>query len=114
MIGRFDAVMSLNYGNESQKTVSASTSFWIIPVVPIVAVLGSVIFFVLIFIWSLRTYVRRKVNAMTGGGSGRASISEEEKFLYEGRMPFSRLVFVVVATAIFAVIFLIILFLLFG
>lgn len=114
MAGRFDAVMSLTYGNETQKTVSASTSFWIIPFTPILAVLGSVIFFVLIFVWSLRAYVRRKVQGMTGGRGGKASLSEEERFLYENRMPFSRLAFIVIATAVFAVVFLIILFFLFG
>ncbi len=115
MIGRFDAVMSLTYGDNVQKTVSADTSFWIIPIVPILAVLASIIFFILIFIWSLRTYIKRKVKAMTGDGrGGKVSLSEEEKFFYENRLPFSRLAFIVIATAVFAVIFLIILFLIFG
>ena len=48
------------------------------------------------------------------GGAGRASLSEEEKFLLDNRKPFSRLALIVILTAIFAVIFLIILFLHFG
>lgn len=117
MFGRFDAVMSLTYGDDVQKTVSETTSFWIIPIIPIVAVLGSIIFFILLFIWSLRMYIKRKVKAMTNNGhahGGKVSLSEEEKFFYENRLPLSRLVFIIIATAVFAVVFLIILFILFG
>ncbi|HVM76699.1 MAG TPA: hypothetical protein VMU07_00925 [Candidatus Paceibacterota bacterium] len=110
MMGRFDAVMSLTYGDQGNKTVSRELSFWIIPVMPILAVLASIIFFVLLFIWSIRTYVRKKVASMTSGRSE----SPEERFLAEGRLPFSRLLFILVATAIFAIIFLMILFFLFG
>lgn len=115
-IGRFDAVMSLTYGDNADKTTSASLEFWVIPVIPIIAVLASIIFFIVIFVWSIKAYVRKRVNAMVGGGErhGRSSISEEEKFLSEGRLPFSRLVFIAIATAVFALIFLIVLFLLFG
>ena len=113
MMGRFDAVMSLTYGDQGQKTVSREVSFWVIPILPILAVLASIIFFVLIFIWSVRRYVRRKVASMNSGRS-EASLSNEERFLAEGRLPFSRLVFILIATAIFAIVFLMILFFFFG
>lgn len=115
MMGRFDAALSLSYGNDTQKSVSQEVSFWIIPVVPIVAVLGSIIFFILIFVWSIKAYIRKKVSAMTAGGrSDRSSLSAEEKFLADNRLPFSKLVFMVIATVVFALIFLLVLFLLFG
>ncbi|HVN26509.1 MAG TPA: hypothetical protein VMT99_02545 [Candidatus Paceibacterota bacterium] len=113
MMGRFDAVMSLTYGDQGQKTVSREVSFWIIPVVPIIAVLGSILFFVLIFVWSVRAYVRRRVAAMTSGRPDRGA-SAEERFLAEDRLPFSRLVFILIATAIFAIVFLLVLFFFFG
>jgi hypothetical protein len=114
--GQFTAITTLNYGDTENKTVSASTSFWVIPVVPIAVVLGSIIFFILIFIWAVKTYVRRKVNAMTGksGKEESASISEEEKLLSGGGLPLSRLVFIVIATAVFAIIFLLVLLFFFG
>jgi hypothetical protein len=114
--GQFTAVMTLNYGDTSNKSISASTSFWVIPVVPMVVVLGSIIFFVLIFVWSVKAYVRRRVRAMIGDSSvkDQSKISEEEKLLAEEGLPLSRLVFIVIATAIFALIFLLVLFFFFG
>ena len=114
--GQFSAVMTLNYGDTSNKSISASTAFWVIPVIPIVAVLASIIFFVLIFVWSVKAYVRKRVSAMSGrdGRQEHASMSDEEKLLSGSGLPLSRLVFIVIATAIFAVIFLIALFFFFG
>jgi hypothetical protein len=113
MMGRFDAIMSLSYGYDTQKTVSKEVSFWVIPVLPIVGVLGSILFFVFLFVWSIKTYIKKKVGTMTGGRAA-PSLSAEERFLAENRLPFSRLVFIVIATVIFALIFITILFLLFG
>jgi hypothetical protein len=114
--GQFTAVMTLNYGDTANKTISAETSFWVIPVIPIVAVLASIIFFILIFVWSVKAYVRKRVNAMVGHGGrqDRSSASEEEKLLSGSGLPLSRLVFIVIATAVFALIFLLVLFFFFG
>ena len=114
--GQFTAVMTLNYGDVGNKTITASTAFWVVPVIPIVVVLGSIIFFILIFVWSVKMYVRRRVNAMVGNASReeRPSKSEEERLLSGSELPLSRLVFIVIATAIFALIFLLVLFFFFG
>jgi hypothetical protein len=114
--GQFSAVMTLNYGDTSNKTISASTSFWVIPVIPIIVVLASIIFFVLIFVWSVKAYVRKRVNAMVGNGVRHesSSASDEEKLLSGSGLPLSRLVFIVIATAVFAIIFLLALFFFFG
>jgi hypothetical protein len=115
-LGQFTAVTTLNYGDTENKTVSASTSFWVIPVIPIAVVLGSIIFFILIFFWAIKMYIRRRVNAMVGHGGKeeRSSLSEEEKLLSEGGLPLSRLVFIVIATAVFAIVFLLVLLFFFG
>lgn len=113
--GEFTAVTTLNYGDTENKTISASTSFWIIPVIPIAAVLASIIFFILIFVWAVRAYVRKRVNQMIGGsGHEHSAASEEEKLLSSGGLPMSRLVFIVIATAVFALVFLLILLFFFG
>jgi len=113
--GQFTAITTLNYGDTENKTVSASTAFWVIPIVPIAAVLGSIIFFILIFVWAIKAYVRKRVSAMIGkGASERSSASEEEKLLSGGGLPMSRLVFIVIATAVFALVFLLALLFLFG
>ena len=36
MVGQFNAVMGLSYGDTANKTTSASLSFWVIPVIPII------------------------------------------------------------------------------
>ncbi len=114
--GQFTAITTLNYGDTENKTVSASATFWVIPVVPIAAVLGSIIFFILIFVWAVKAYVRKRVSAMIGesGKEVRSSASEEEKLLSGGGLPLSRLVFIVIATAVFALVFLLILLFFFG
>lgn len=114
--GQFNAVATLNYGDTENKTVSASTSFWVIPFVPILALLFSIIFFILIFVWAVKAYVRKRVNAMIGksGRQESSSVSEEEKLLSSGGLPLSRLVFIVIATAVFAIIFLLVLLFFFG
>jgi hypothetical protein len=115
MMGQFNAVMALSYGDTGAKTTSASLSFWVVPVVPIVAVLLSIVFFILIFVWSVRVYVRKRVSAMASGGRRDArSMSEEERILDSSWLPFSRLLFIVAATVVFALVFLMVLFLLFG
>lgn len=114
--GQFTAVTTLNYGDTENKTISAATSFWVIPVIPIAAVLASIIFFILIFVWAVRAYVRKRVSQMTSaaGGHERSLASEEEKLLSGGGLPMSRLVFIVIATAIFALVFLLVLLFFFG
>lgn len=112
-IGRYDAVMSLGYGQDVKKTISSATSFWIIPVLPIALVLLGVIFFITLFMWSLKTYIRKKV-AKLSGGSAKLAQSDEEKFLYQTKLPFSRLLFVTVITLVFTLVFLVALFILFG
>ena len=114
MMGRFDAVLALSYGTDAQKTISQQTSFWVIPVGPILIVIASILFFILIFVWAVRAYIRKKVAAMAGGHQGGGSLTAEERFLAENRMPFSRLLFILIITAVFTIIFLIILLFLFG
>ena len=114
--GQFTAVMTLNYGDAVNKTISQSLAFWVIPVVPIVVVLVSILFFILIFVWSVKAYVRKRVNDMVGSSHRRerSSSSDDEKLLAGSGLPFSRLLFIVIATVIFALIFLLALFFFFG
>jgi hypothetical protein len=114
--GQFTAVVTLNYGDTENKTLSSATSFWVVPVVPIIVVLASIIFFILIFFWSIKKYVRKRINAMIGPEYRRASErdSDEESLLSGSGLPLSRLVFIAIATAVFAIVFLLILFFFFG
>lgn len=61
-IGRYSAVVTLAYGEEGKKSVSATTYFWVVPIVPVSITLGVVILFVLILSWFIRRYVRRALS----------------------------------------------------
>lgn len=58
-IGRYSAIVTLSYGEDSKHNVSASTFFWVIPIVPVSVGFGSVLFFILLMTWFIRRYIRR-------------------------------------------------------
>jgi hypothetical protein len=58
-IGPYSAVVTLNYGSDGKKSVSATTYFWIVPVVPVATGLGAALFFILLIAWLIRRYIRR-------------------------------------------------------
>jgi hypothetical protein len=58
-IGRYSAVVTLAYGEDDKKNVSATTYFWVVPTVPVAATLGSVLVFLFLMTWFIRRYIRR-------------------------------------------------------
>ena len=58
-IGPYSAVVTLDYGSGGKQSVSATTYFWIVPVVPVAIGMGSIILFMLLITWFIRRYVRR-------------------------------------------------------
>lgn len=70
--GRYEAVVSLVYGDDGNKnTISSTVSFWILPmniIGPAILILG----FILLFIYiAVRMYVKRSVAMLTGGSTRR-------------------------------------------
>ena len=63
-IGRYQAILSLSYGSDSKRTISATTSFWVIPLKLIAAIIGALLIIILgIYLW-VRTYLRKKLSSM--------------------------------------------------
>ena len=58
-IGPYRAVVTLNYGDQGKQSVSATTYFWVVPLVPVSIGLGSIIVFLILLTWLIRRYVRR-------------------------------------------------------
>jgi membrane protein implicated in regulation of membrane protease activity len=58
-IGPYSAIVTLNYGDDGKQSVTATTYFWIVPIVPVSIALGSIILFLLLLTWLIRRYVRR-------------------------------------------------------
>ncbi|MFQ5444568.1 MAG: hypothetical protein ACE5EK_08120 [Nitrospinales bacterium] len=61
-IGKYSAVTTLTYGEDSKKNVSAKTYFWVVPIKPIAIGSTILIFFVFSMFWFIRRYIRRAMN----------------------------------------------------
>jgi hypothetical protein len=65
-IGRYSAMVTLAYGSDARRTVTATTYFWVVPVVPVAATVGGVVGFILLFAYLIRRYVRRVIELERG------------------------------------------------
>lgn len=70
-IGRYQAVLGLVYGNNGRKTITATTSFWVLPLNFMLVTLVGIIGFIVIFFTATHLYIRRKLVQMDKAGSGR-------------------------------------------
>jgi len=68
--GRYQAVLSLVYGDQVRKTISATASFWVLPLKPILFFVGFLLGLILTIFVSVRVYIRRTLRVM-GAGRGR-------------------------------------------
>lgn len=64
-IGRYKAVVTLGYGVDERKFQTSTTYFYVVPVKPLLMVLGSALFIIFFISWCIRTYVRRML-ALSG------------------------------------------------
>jgi hypothetical protein len=58
-IGRYRAEATVGYGASTQQFAHATTYFYILPIVPLLEVIGAVLLLVLIFVFSVRAYIRK-------------------------------------------------------
>ncbi len=108
--GRYQAVLSVIYGDDSRKTVSSVTSFWVLPVKLILIVLGSLLAAILILFALVRMYVRRKLAEMGAGSKGSDTSYYDKKYNQSA----SRMAVLVSVMFLFAIACLVALFLLFA
>ncbi len=64
-IGRYKAELTLGYGVDQRQFTTQSTYFWVIPIKPVLTVLGILVIIIGIVFLSIRAYVRR-VLALSG------------------------------------------------
>ncbi len=106
--GRYQAVASLNYGEDGQRTISSVTSFWVLPLKPLLITLGGVFgFLLLMYIW-VRTYIARKLREMGGGRGG------SELYARRNQSAAPKLLMIAIGILLFGMAFLVLLFLLFA
>jgi hypothetical protein len=58
-VGRYTALATLSFGEQTRDTEYQEVSFWVIPIVPALKILGFLILFIGFFVWSIRRYVRK-------------------------------------------------------
>ena len=64
-IGRYNAVVTLAYGQDARQFVTSTTNFWVLPLVPLFLTLVILVAIVYIATWLIRWYVRRMI-ALSG------------------------------------------------
>ena len=58
-IGRYSAEVTLAYGEDGKQSTTATSYFWIIPIVPVAGTIGSIAVFLVLVAWFVRRYIRR-------------------------------------------------------
>lgn len=108
--GRYEAVMSLVYGDEARRSVSSATSFWILPlniILPVFAVLLALVLGIMVFV---KLQVRRRLAQM----GVQQSAGSPEPHIFPKSSPFSKLVFITIAMLLCTLIFLVLMFIFFA
>lgn len=108
--GRYQAILTLGYGLDEKKTIYSTTSFWVLPLKPILTTLGILFVLMLGLYVSVRMYIQKKLNEM-GASSKRADAGYYSKKYQKSS---SLLTLVVLAGFIVCIAFLFLLFLMFA
>ncbi len=58
-IGRYKAEVTLGYGEDSKSSALSTTYFYILPIIPLIEVIGGALLLILFAGWTIRVYVRR-------------------------------------------------------
>ena len=107
--GRYEAVGSFVFGQDGRQTITGMTSFWILPLKPIMMLLGGVLAIVILMYVLIRSYIKRKLRQMGVSGKGDVNFYAQ-KYQRSG----SKLVVVTLIAFLFAVVFLTLLFFVFA
>lgn len=57
--GLYKAITTLSFGQDARQNISRTTYFWVVPLKPILGILGGLTFFIFILVWGIRVYTRR-------------------------------------------------------
>jgi hypothetical protein len=57
--GRYKAIATLVFGADARQSVSRTTYFWFIPIVPMLLILGGLLGSLFVIVWGVRTYIRK-------------------------------------------------------
>lgn len=60
-IGRYKAITTLSFGSEGRQNISRTISFWVVPVVPLLKIMGGLGIMLFFAIWGAKRYIRHAV-----------------------------------------------------
>lgn len=109
--GRYEATVSLVYGTDAKKTIYSTTSFWVLPIVPIVTVLGTLLALVVLVYVLMKMYIRNKLRQM---GVAHVSRADTDFYKKKYQKSGSKLVIVTMAVLLACLVFLALVFMLFA
>jgi len=107
--GRYQAMVSLVYGEDGRRTITGTATFWILPVKPILYTIGCFLAVVLVMFFFVRMYIRRKLSEM-----GISAVKRGDYYSKKYDCSASRLLVMTIAIALFCLAFLAFLFLMFA
>lgn len=107
--GRYQAIATLAYGDDVRKSIYSTTSFWVLPIIPISIALGVVVFIVLAAYLLMRAYIRKKLRQM-----GVTTPVSGDRMSRKYQRSSSRLLVVTMAVLLLCIVFLVALFVLFA
>ena len=61
-VGPYSAVVTINYGEDGKKNVSAKTYFWVVPIIPLAIGVGTLLLTALLAMWLIRRYIHRTLS----------------------------------------------------
>jgi hypothetical protein len=108
--GRYEAVASFSYGDTDKKTISGTTSFWVLPLKAIIIVMGVLLALILGMYFSIRMYIRRKLEDMGVSANSSDANYYARKYQRSG----SRMIIVTLVVFLVCILFLAVLFLAFA
>ncbi len=108
--GRYQAIAAFSYGDTDSKTISATTSFWVLPMKPIAIALGVLLALIVGMYAIIRVYIRRKLRDMGISNDSRDAAYYARKYQRSG----GRMIVVTLLTFLVCVFFLAVLFLAFA
>jgi hypothetical protein len=108
--GRYEAVASFAYGDVEKKTISGTTSFWVLPIKAISIVLGVLLALIIGMYAMIRLYIRRKLADMGISSESRDADYYARKYQRSG----SRMIVVTLIVFLVCILFLAALFLAFA
>jgi hypothetical protein len=105
--GRYEAVLTIDYGADQRRNMSSTLAFWILPMNIIMPIILGLLAIVVLAYIAMSFHVKRKIRQIEKKTGGRGRVVHE-------RAPMSGLMVAAIVLLVFAIVFLMALFVMFA